>query len=140
MSFHLTDEQQNALLHELVPGSEDTTKIKETYPTNDYVVVRLDSYRMISKDEYQRITSTSGNEASHDLDYMKMTEHDATLSVRVIVDICNELAGLGRLGTLDSKTLRRYESLKTNAIIEAFTNRSEGITALRRSPETELRS
>ncbi|GAA6121933.1 hypothetical protein BPY_00410 [Bifidobacterium psychraerophilum] len=59
------------------------------------------------------------------LDYAKLGEHDATLAARVIVDVCYELANLSRFGNLDSKALRRYESLKTNAIIENFMSRSE---------------
>ncbi|MCI1643804.1 MAG: hypothetical protein LKI98_04175 [Bifidobacterium crudilactis] len=59
------------------------------------------------------------------VDYAKLNEHDATLAARVIVDVCYELANLSRFGNLDSKALRKYESLKTNAIIENFMSRVE---------------
>lgn len=73
------------------------------------------------------------------VDYKKLDEHDATLAARVIVDVCCELANLSRFGELDSKALHRYESLKTNAIMKNFMNRSEETAAPRRALSMEPR-
>lgn len=68
------------------------------------------------------------------VDYTKLDEHDATLAARVVVDVCYELADLSRFGDIDSKVLRRYESLKTNEIIKNFMSRSAEEHELRLNP------